>query len=73
VTSKTLIGTDQTPSKIPEISFIKLVYRLITINPNLKETGNLLQGALLKARNQNPPVQSYQFLQVQDNFTQKAA
>jgi hypothetical protein len=33
VTSNTFIGTDQTPSKIPEISFIKLVYRLITINP----------------------------------------
>ena len=28
VTSNTFIGTDQTPSKIPEISFIKLVYRL---------------------------------------------
>jgi hypothetical protein len=28
---------DQTPSKIPEISFIKLVYRLITINPIIQQ------------------------------------
>jgi hypothetical protein len=27
---------------------------------------------LLKGRNPNPPVQSYQVLQVQDNFKQKA-
>ena len=43
VTSNTFIGTDQTPSKIPEISFIKLVYRLITIN-QIKNSRRFTEG-----------------------------